>query len=155
MDTYHYTESGLKNIIINGDFIDCDDQGNEVITIPALGMLHLVIAKGLLMQEGPLDGDEIKFLRTEAGFTQAALAELLHRDPQTVGRWERGDTKIEAITDMVLRQIIAEKLQPERNFITLNTGFETQSKRVGMVVKKSQLTIKHTPEKEEHYSFAS
>ena len=86
MTQYHYTECGLNNIIIDADLIDTDDQGEKIVTIPAIGLLHKAIAQGLISQSNSLSGAEIRFLRTEMGLTQAALATLLHRDTQSVGR---------------------------------------------------------------------
>jgi len=36
-------------------------------------------------------GSELRRLRTEAGLTQAQVAELVGRDPNTIARWERGE----------------------------------------------------------------
>jgi len=39
--------------------------------------------------------ETVRFLRSQAGLTQAALAELLDVDARTVARWEAGETVID------------------------------------------------------------
>ncbi|NBX07444.1 MAG: helix-turn-helix domain-containing protein, partial [Proteobacteria bacterium] len=125
MNPYHYTECGLDNIIIEADLIAIDDKGEKIVTIPAIGQLHNIIAQGLVAQENALSGTEIRFLRTEMGMTQAELAQLLHRDTQTVGRWERGEVALDATQDIFIRQLAAEKLQ-----LFIEKSVERQSRKV-------------------------
>ncbi len=107
---YHYTACGLDNVYIEGVEIVRDDHGEEVVKIPRIGVLHRLIAKALIDKRGPLDGRELRFLRTEMGMTQAGLAEILHVDAQTVGRWERGETPTQATADTLVRKLAAERL---------------------------------------------
>ncbi len=107
---YHYTACGLDNVYIEGVEIVRDDHGEEVVKIPRIGVLHRLIAKALIDKRGPLDGRELRFLRTEMGMTQAGLAEILHVDAQTVGRWERGETPVQATADTLVRKLAAERL---------------------------------------------
>ena len=51
MNPYHYTECGLDNIIIEADLIAIDDQGEEIVTIPAIGQLHNTIAQGQIIRK--------------------------------------------------------------------------------------------------------
>ena len=116
---YHYTECGLDNVVVaDADFDIIDDEGEKIIQIPAVGMLHKAIAEGLINQSGALSGAEIRFLRTEMGMIQAELAKLLHRDTQSVGRWERDECPIEPTQDMTLRQIARDNLSVS---LSLNT----------------------------------
>jgi DNA-binding transcriptional regulator YiaG len=100
---YRYDECGLDNVILEGFPIQIDDDGDEVITIPAINVLHRVLAYGVATKEGGLAPKEIRFLRTEMGMSQAELADLVGRDGQTVGRWERAETNIDKTAEMVLR----------------------------------------------------
>lgn len=110
MKRYHYVECGLDNVIIEGVEITQDANGEEVVCIPAIGKLHKVIAEGILRHEGAMSGKELRFLRTEMGMTQAELGQLLHRDAQTIARWEKGETPIDGAADTLIRQLAAEKL---------------------------------------------
>lgn len=150
MNPYHYTECGLDNIIIEADFITIDDSGEEIVTIPAIGQLHDTIAQGLIAQENALSGTEIRFLRTEMGMTQAELAQLLHRDTQTVGRWERGEVALDATQDIVIRQLAAQKLD-----LLLEASIESQSQKVTPKTYRQQIHIQLTKNKKAPYKLVA
>ena len=109
MAQFHYTQCGLDHVIIETEFVT-DDAGEDVITIPAIGMLHRVIAEGVINAKGLLTGREFRFLRTEMGLTQDELAQVFHRDSQSIARWEKGETVVDAVHDMVMRKFVAERL---------------------------------------------
>lgn len=110
MNSHHYTECGLNNVFIDGLETFRDDDGEEVITIPAINELHHVIALGIVSHEHGISGDELRFLRTEMGFTQAELGALVHRDKQSVGRWERGEIEIDGAAETIIRRLAIENL---------------------------------------------
>lgn len=150
MNEYHYTESGLDNILIAANFVDKDDQGEDIITIPAIGQLHQLIAQVLIDQIGGLSGTEIKFLRTEMGMTQAELANILHRDTQTIGRWERSEVELDPIHDIIMRQLAAETLE-----LSLNQNIEDQSKRVIPTAHKHPIKLKITGNADRPYELVA
>ncbi len=110
MNTYHYTECGLQNVFIEGLAPVIDEEGDAVIEIPAINGLHNAIAQGIVRHEKGMSGAELRFLRTEMGYTQAELAALVHADRQTIGRWERGEFAIESTSETVIRSLAIEKL---------------------------------------------
>ena len=110
MTDHHYTECGLSNVLIHGITPELDDDGDQVITIPAVNELHRVIAEGIVLHDSGISGEELRFLRTEMGMTQAELARLVHRDKQSVGRWERGEIEIDGAFETVIRKHAIEKL---------------------------------------------
>jgi len=110
MSKYKYIESGLDNVFINGIKPMIDDEGDEVVTIHAINMLHAEIARGIIESDGGINGAELRFLRAEMGLTQAGLATLLSVDGQTVGRYERGDTPIHPTAETLLRRLAGERL---------------------------------------------
>ena len=150
MNPYHYTECGLDNIIIEADLIAIDDKGEKIVTIPAIGQLHNIIAQGLVAQENALSGKEIRFLRTEMGMTQAELAQLLHRDTQTVGRWERGEVALDATQDIFIRQLAAEKLQ-----LFIEKSVERQSRKVTPKAYREPIHIQLTKNKKAPYKLVA
>jgi DNA-binding transcriptional regulator YiaG len=150
MNPYHYTECGLDNIIIEADLIAIDDKGEKIVTIPAIGQLHNIIAQGLVAQENALSGTEIRFLRTEMGMTQAELAQLLHRDTQTVGRWERGEVALDATQDIFIRQLAAEKLQ-----LFIQKSVERQSRKVTPKAYREPIHIQLTKNKKAPYKLVA
>lgn len=57
-----------------------------------------------------MQGDELRFPRTEMGQTQDKLASILHVDRQTIGSWERGEFPIDGCAETVIRRLVVEKL---------------------------------------------
>ena len=57
-----------------------------------------------------MDGSELRFLRTEMGYTQAQLAEIMQVKPLTIGRWER-DNNIGAVEEAFIRKLAIETLK--------------------------------------------
>jgi transcriptional regulator with XRE-family HTH domain len=110
MTKYHYTESGLKNVFIEGIVPVIDEEGDEVIEIRFIAALHAEIARGIITQKGTISGEELRFLRTEMGFTQAELASHVSLDAQTIGRWERSEKPVNPTAETVIRALAGEKL---------------------------------------------
>lgn len=121
---HHYTESGLLNVYIEGIAVEFDDDGDEIVTIPAVNELHRTIALGIVSHAKGMAGEELRFLRTEMGLTQAELAVIVHRDKQTVGRWERNEIEIDSSAEALLRRFAIEKLG-----LPLDTGIDELSRR--------------------------
>jgi DNA-binding transcriptional regulator YiaG len=103
MKEYHYTECGLDNVIIYGVAKTRDDAGEEVVCIPNVNGLHHAIAGAIVERDALMSGRELRFLRSEMGMTQAELAAMIHREPLTVSRWERGETDIEPNAETLIR----------------------------------------------------
>jgi transcriptional regulator with XRE-family HTH domain len=108
---YYYTESGLDNVTIFGVNPVVDDSGEETVSIANLPGLHRTISFALIKLPRGLNGKELRFIRTEMGLTQAELALLVHKDGQTVGRWERNEHPIGETEEMIIRLAAAEKLK--------------------------------------------
>jgi transcriptional regulator with XRE-family HTH domain len=121
---HHYTESGLLNVYIEGIAVEIDDEGDEIVTIPAVNELHRTIALGIVSHAKGIAGEELRFLRTEMGLTQAELAALVHRDKQTIGRWERNEIEIDSSAEALLRRFAIEKLE-----LPTETGIDELSRR--------------------------
>ncbi|WP_182086584.1 helix-turn-helix domain-containing protein [Aureimonas sp. ME7] len=111
MANHHYTESGLDNVFLEGMLVEVDDDGDDIITIPAINELHKAIALGIVTHEKGMSGSELRFLRTELGMTQSEFAVFVHRDKQTIGRWERGETEMEGVIEAAIRQHAIQKLE--------------------------------------------
>jgi len=111
MELYHYTECGLDNVFIEGMCVPEDDHGEPVYCIRNVTGLHKVIAHGIVNHRSAMAGNELRFLRTEIGLTQAEMAQLVHCDAQTVGRWERGETVMPPPSEALIRKHVIEKLE--------------------------------------------
>jgi transcriptional regulator with XRE-family HTH domain len=103
MSSYHYTECGLDNVFIEGMEVIQDHAGEETLQIPAIGMLHTVIAESIVMLPSKMSGKELRFLRTEMGLTQEKLADVLKVTLLTVSRWEREESPIKDTAEMLIR----------------------------------------------------
>jgi transcriptional regulator with XRE-family HTH domain len=112
---YHYTECGLDNVLIHGIVPVIDDDGDEVVTIRNINGLHRAIALTIIGRNGLMTGKELRFLRTEMGMTQAALAKFVHKEPLSVGRWERGENSIDPNAETLVRLLAKETLALQLN----------------------------------------
>jgi DNA-binding transcriptional regulator YiaG len=113
MTAYHYRECGLDNVLIYG-IVPCqDDDGDDVLTIPNVRELHRSIATGIVTHPAGMSSNELRFLRTEMGMTQAEVARVVHHDAQSVGRWERSEVPIEPTAEALIRLLAIQRLELE------------------------------------------
>lgn len=107
---YDYLECGLDNVrLYNISFIK-DEKGEDVVYIPKVNKLHKVISLGIISKQGKITGKELRFLRTEMGLKQSELADLIGKDGQTVGRWEREEHPLDSTADILIRTVAREFL---------------------------------------------
>ncbi len=106
---HRYTGCGLDNVILVGLDVVTDDAGEACVSIPHINELHRLIAEMLAEKPSGLSPVELRFLRTELGFTQSQLANVLHKDHQTVGRWERGETPLDPTAETIIRMLMLER----------------------------------------------
>jgi DNA-binding transcriptional regulator YiaG len=137
MNSHHYTESGLQNVFIEGLEIAIDDEGDEVVTIPAINELHRVIAYGIVSHKHGISGDELRFLRSEMGYTQNELAVLVHHDKQSIGRWERGEYEIDSSAEAIVRRLAIEKLS-----LNIDSGIDELSRHSVPSAQTQPINIK-------------
>jgi len=107
---YRYTECGLDNVFIEGLDVVTDDHGEDVYCIPNILTLHKMIAQAIITSGTGVSAKELRFLRTEMGYTQEQLADILKVERITLGRWERGDKPINSNAETVVRLLAAQKL---------------------------------------------
>ena len=110
-DRYHYTECGLDDVFIADLPVVIDHHEEETIAIPYINDLHRAIARLIVESPTTMTGKRLRFLRTEMGLTMAELGRIVHKDHQTIGRWERSENPIDANAEAVLRLIAIEKLE--------------------------------------------
>ena len=110
MSAYRYTECGLDNVLIEGMNVLVDDGGEKSITIPNINGLHRAIALGIVRKRSGISGKDLRYLRTEMGMTQAQLAAVVHREPLTISRWERGEDDIDSNAEVLIRMCAAQEL---------------------------------------------
>ena len=110
MAAYKYDGCGLDNVIIKGVTFIVDDHGEKIIQIPNINGLHKAIVESILERKSGMTGQELRFLRTEMGMTQAEMAALVHRTPLAISRWERGEQLIAGNAEALIRLHAAEQL---------------------------------------------
>ncbi len=110
MNSYRYDECGLDNVEIVGVTFFVDDSGEEVFFVPFINGLHKAIAEGIVSHAHAMNGKELRFLRSEMGCTQSQLADLVHHDRQSVGRWEREEIAIDGSAEVIIRKHAIELL---------------------------------------------
>ncbi len=109
---YHYRESGLSNIFLKNGFDVIETSFGKSVRIQHVEALHEAI--GLFIVKScsrRIDGEMLKFLRTQLNMTQKIMGEslFLHADSQTVANWEK--RRLEAIpaqAEILLRSFYME-----------------------------------------------
>ena len=132
---HHYAESVLLNVHIEGIPVETD--GDEIVTIRAVNELHRTIALGIVSHAKGIAGEELRFLRTEMGLTQAELSALVHRDKQTIGRWERNEIEIDGSAEALLRRFAIEKLH-----LPTEAGIDELSRRCVSTADEQPIRIR-------------
>jgi putative transcriptional regulator len=106
-ENYHYTESGLSNIVLaDVEVRSCAKCGEREVVIPRLDELHRAIAHEVIEQAGKLEPDQIRFLRKYLGWSQADLAAYMSVESPTVSRWEGGHQEMGQVSDRLLRLLV-------------------------------------------------
>lgn len=107
---YLYKASGLDNVLLVGLLAARDDDGDDCVTIPNVNGLHKAIAEAIVNRPRGISGKELRFLRTLMGKTQAELAQEVHKDGQSLGRWEREEIAIDPNAEALIRLMARENL---------------------------------------------
>ena len=114
--SYHYTESGLDNVfLMNVPGLKCEECKTVLPDVRYPLQLHQVVADALVAKPFLLTGREIRFLRTQLGYSQANFAENIHRHPSVLNRVEREKEAVSEDLDRVVRMMyLKEKATPKR-----------------------------------------
>ena len=133
---YRYTESGLDNVVIEGIEVVRDDLDDTVYCIPNVRGLHRAIAYAIITRDSGISEKELRFLRTEMGFTQEQLAKILRVARVTVTRWETAEKPIGQHAEFIVRMLAAEKLE-----IKPDMPVEELAKRCGWTTQSGTIRI--------------
>ncbi len=106
---YHYTECGLDYVYLADGYTVHETGYGPAVEVHNAVELNRKIAREIVRRQGPLTGQEVRFLRGLMDLTQQELGALLGKDAQSVARWEKAKTALPKIEDIVLRQIYLEK----------------------------------------------
>ncbi|TFF19124.1 helix-turn-helix domain-containing protein [Jiella endophytica] len=150
MTRHHYVESGLDNVYIEGIAVERDANGEEMVTIPAVNQLHRIISVAIISHPKGISGPELRFLRSEMGLTQAELAAIVHRDKQSIGRWERNEIEIDPTAETLIRRMAIEKLK-----LPVDVGIELLAQRSVPTAEAQPITIRAADGGTAGYSLAA
>lgn len=101
---YKYEESGLSNVYLERvELYYCQDCQTKLPRIEKVLGLHKAIARAIVLQPVPLNGADIRFLRSERGLKGKELAKLLRVDVATVSRWETDSQELRPQSDALIR----------------------------------------------------
>ena len=103
---YRYDITGLDHVMLVGLELSEDEDGDPVVTIKNVNLLHRAIVHALATKPCAMSGKELRFARTELGLTQAGLSALIHVDVQKIGRWERGEYPLDTTAEIVIRMLM-------------------------------------------------
>ena len=101
--THHYRECGLNHIYLLNGFTYRETRHGRAVSIQNMDGLHRAIGTHLAKEKRALTGAELRFFRIELGLSQTMLGMLLGKSGQTVARWEKGQSRIDATADRVVR----------------------------------------------------
>lgn len=109
---YHYSSCGLENIYLKNGFTLKETPYGPAVSIDDIEGLHKAIARDLLRQKTPLNGQQFRFLRKEQDLTQAQLAAILGVSEQTVMAWEKQKSEpVQFMADISMRAYYLAHLQ--------------------------------------------
>ena len=101
---FHYTMSGLRNVFLVGiNYQECPACQEKVPEIPKMGELHKVIAKVLIKKEESLSGEEVRYLRKNAGLNGAEFAALIGVSAEHLSRVENNNADLSPAVDKMVR----------------------------------------------------
>ena len=120
---YHYTESGLDNIWLEGITVySCPNCEVESADIPDLEGLHKLLAKDIILTPLPMRGAELRFLRKEAKLKLKDFAEILGVDPKTINNLEKA-VHLSKQTDVTVRLLVISALWQGEELMKTLTDF--------------------------------
>ncbi|OGP20042.1 MAG: hypothetical protein A2038_10535 [Deltaproteobacteria bacterium GWA2_57_13] len=130
---YRYEESGLENVMLKDITVHECKCGETLPEIPSVKRLHGQIADDLINKQGPLTGEEFRFLRKGMRTSAKELAQLLGVTTVTLSRWENNKEKVGPQSDRLLRYIY---LTRSKGLVASQVAKRLEGIMVGIVDRK-------------------
>jgi DNA-binding transcriptional regulator YiaG len=100
---FRFVDSGLSDVYLVGIRYFVCECGKIVAEIPAIRQLLSLIARELVEKPKSLAPEEIRFLRKRLGKEQIDFANEIGVRPETLSRFETGETRTHERTDKLIR----------------------------------------------------
>ena len=107
--THQYRECGLTHVYLLNGFTYNQTRRGKTVSIQDMDGLHRAIGTHLVKEKRALTGAELRFFRIELGLSQSMLGMLLGKTGQSVARWEKGQSRIDATADRVVRLLYTQQ----------------------------------------------
>ncbi len=106
-ENYHYTESGLDDVYVDGvTTFECVSCGARSTRFVAIEKLHTAIADAIVARPDRLEAKEIKFLRKHLGYSNKDFAKRMGVTPETSSRWTSGELGMNGSAEVLLRLLV-------------------------------------------------
>lgn len=109
---HRFKESGLDNVVLHGvKLFRCAKCGEAFYDFGDINQLNRVIADTLLRKKDILKGAEIRFLRTQIGYSSEMFARIIGlSDKTSLSRIENARAKVSTQVNMAVRYAVAGKM---------------------------------------------
>lgn len=116
-ERYHYTSCGLDNVYLRSvELRVCSECGAEVPRIPRISDLLARIGRSVALQNVPLRGVDLKFLRKQLGMRGSEWAKACKIDPATLSRCENNEQRMGPQTDLLTRYVYIRALEERERY---------------------------------------
>lgn len=119
---YHYKECGLDNVIlIQVPALRCKACQTVTADIPKPLELHALLTERIFSKPYRLSAKEVRFMRTQLGYSQAGFAKRIDRDVSALNRVENEKSPVSDDLDRQVRMVyLKEKEKPMRAYEELD-----------------------------------
>lgn len=141
---YHYSESGLDNVFLaNIPAVKCPKCSVEIPVIERPEQLNEMIAHAIFQKKFLLNGKEVRFLRTQLGYSQKDFADEIVKTKEYMNRIENGAGPVTPELDQHIRlNYLRLKGTPKRTYEAfqnaLNQSMQTREEGVQNLHLKAQ-----------------
>ncbi len=97
----------------------CDACGSYTLEAEQMQKAELRAAITFLRDLKSINGEILRFARKALGLTQAELGKRLHREPETISRWENNARPMEDWVQLSMAALVTERLLPPQEDISL------------------------------------
>ena len=123
---YPYKESGLPNVfLVNVPAVKCPQCGVEIPDIVHPEKLHEMIAESIVRKKFLLNAHELRFVRTQLGYSQTDFANKINFNNSHLNRVENEKESVSDELDRLVRVFyLKERGTPKRSYEALHNALE-------------------------------